>query len=73
MPLDDCGLAVLRDDRFKYVHCTALPPPVLDLPADPRETRNLATDPAYRHVRLDMAERPVSRSAGSCSGGRHCP
>jgi arylsulfatase A-like enzyme len=44
---DQCGLTVLRDDQFKYVHFSGLPPLLFDLAADPGETTNLATDPSY--------------------------
>lgn len=52
-----CNLAVIRDERHKYVHFGGLPPALYDLAGDPGETRNLAGDTAYRGVRLEMAER----------------
>ena len=58
--LDQCSLAVIRDERFKYVHFTAMPPLLFDLTEDPGETVNLAEDPAYLRVRIDYAERLLS-------------
>lgn len=53
-----CNLAVVRTEKFKYVHFAGgLPPVLFDLVQDPDETRNVAGDPAYRAARLDMAER----------------
>lgn len=52
-----CNLAVVRAERFKYVHFGGLPPLLYDLEADPHELRNLAADPAFHSVRLDFAER----------------
>ena len=44
-----CNLAVIRTERFKYVHFGGgLPPLLFDLVEDPDETRNVADDPAYR-------------------------
>jgi arylsulfatase A-like enzyme len=52
------NLAVIRDERFKYVHFGGgLPPVLFDLANDPDETRNIAGDPAYGTARLEMAER----------------
>ncbi len=56
----DCNLACLRGERFKYVHFAGLPPLLFDLESDPHETRNLAEDPAYLEVRLQMAEAMLS-------------
>ena len=44
---DQCTLNVIRDDKFKYVHFTALPPLFFDLEKDPGQFRNVAQDPAY--------------------------
>jgi len=52
----DCNFAVIREERFKYVHFAGLPPLLFDLQADPHETRNLAEHPSYRDRRLAMAE-----------------
>ena len=53
-----CNLAVVRTEKFKYVHFGGgLPPVLFDLRNDPDETRNVADDSAYRSARLDMAER----------------
>jgi arylsulfatase A-like enzyme len=57
---EQCGIAVLRGDRYKYVHFTALPPLLFDLEADPAELVNRAEDPALREVRLACAERMLS-------------
>ena len=58
--LDQCGLAVIRDDRFKSLHFTGLPPVQFDLTADPGEAVNVAEDPAYLAIRLDYAERMLA-------------
>lgn len=54
---DECGLAVLRGPRFKYVHFAGLPPLLFDMVEDPHETRDLAGDPAHAAVALDCARR----------------
>jgi len=57
LPLNACNLAVIRDDRYKYVHFTGLPSLLFDLKLDPGELRDVADDPDYRHVRLECTER----------------
>jgi arylsulfatase A-like enzyme len=53
-----CNLAVIRTEKFKYVHFGGgLPPLLFDLANDPGELTNIATDPAYLSVRLEFAER----------------
>jgi choline-sulfatase len=52
------GSYMLRTDRFKYVHYCDGPPQLFDLVADPRETRDVAGDPAHRDVR-DAHERAL--------------
>jgi arylsulfatase A-like enzyme len=54
------NLAVLRTERYKYVHFAALPPLLFDNLADPANLVNLANDPAFLPVRLEMAERLLS-------------
>ena len=57
---EQCGIAVLRGPRYKYVHFTALPPLLFDLEADPDELVNRAEDPAYQKIRLDHANKMLS-------------
>jgi len=45
--MDKCGLAVVQDEAFKYVHFAALPPLFFDLRDDPGQFVNRAGDPAY--------------------------
>ncbi len=54
---DECALAVIRDERFKYVHFTALPPILFDLESDAGELTNVAHDPAYAEARIAYAEK----------------
>ncbi len=46
-----CTLNVIRDEHYKYVHFTNLPPLFFDLKADPHELNNLAED---RNRQADM-------------------
>ena len=57
---DQCSLAVLRGERYKYVHFTALPPLFFDLQEDPQEFHNLASEPGYRDLVLEHAQMMLS-------------
>ena len=57
---DQCAFAVLRGERYKYVHFTALPALLFDLEQDPGEFDNLAQEPAYREIALQMSQRMLS-------------
>src|SRR5262249_3544862 len=57
---EQCGLAVLRGERYKYVHFTGLPPLLFDLETDPGELVNRAEDPTFREIRLGYAEKMLS-------------
>jgi arylsulfatase A-like enzyme len=53
-----CNLAVVRTEKYKYVHFGGgLPPLLFDLDSDPGELVNLAPDPLYHPIRLELAER----------------
>ncbi|MBP5857866.1 alkaline phosphatase family protein [Marivibrio halodurans] len=56
----DCGLAMINDGRFKYVHFQALPPLLYDLEADRHQLVNRADDPAYREVLAEMRAKLLS-------------
>ena len=54
---DATSLAVIRDERFAYVHFAQLPPLLFDLTADPHWIHNVADDPAYATAALQYARR----------------
>ena len=63
LTLEECSLAVLRDDHGKYVQFSghpALPAIFFDLDADPAQTTNVAADPAYASRVLDYAQRMLA-------------
>lgn len=79
LPPDQCGLAVVRDQHYKYVHFDALPPLFFDLQDDPGQFHNRAQDPAYttrvlayaQHMltwRLHYADRTLTGYSASPEG-----
>jgi arylsulfatase A-like enzyme len=65
LPSRLCNLAVIRNERFKYVHFGGgLPPQLYDLGKDSDELDNVAEDPAYLSVRLQLAEALLAWRAG---------
>ncbi len=62
MPMQHCGMTVLRGPRYKYVHfaADALPDLLFDLESDPHQLQDLAADPAYASVRADCAAAALS-------------
>ena len=60
LTLHQCTMNIIRDDRFKYVHFTHLPPLFFDLDKDPHEMANRANDPAYLPLVLDYAQKLLS-------------
>jgi len=54
------SLSVIRDQQFKYVHFTALPPLLFDLQQDPQETVNLADNPEYQSILLEYVQKMMS-------------
>ena len=60
LSIDQCSLAVIRDEKFKYVHFDALPPLFFDLEEDPGQFRNRADDPGLAPVMLEYARKMLS-------------
>jgi len=57
---DECQLAVIRDERYKYVHFAALPPLFFDLERDPDQLTDRAGDPTYAPLILRYAQKMLS-------------
>ena len=56
-----CNLAVIRTEKYKYVHFGGgLPPLLYQLDNDPAEIRNIAGEASHQAVRLEFAERLLS-------------
>jgi arylsulfatase A-like enzyme len=53
---DECGVCVVRGERYKYVHFTGLPALLFDLENDPHEFTNLATHPDYRNQLVECTQ-----------------
>jgi arylsulfatase A-like enzyme len=60
LTMHQCTLNVIRDERFKYVHFTRLPPLLFDLAKDPDEMTDVAGDPAYLATVLEYAQKLLS-------------
>jgi arylsulfatase A-like enzyme len=63
LTLEECALAVLRDDHGKYVQFSgypALPSIFFDIDADPAQIRNVADDPEYATTVLAYAQRMLA-------------
>jgi arylsulfatase A-like enzyme len=58
--MDQCSLAVVQDERYKYVHFAALPPLFFDLQNDPGQLNNRADDPACAALMRDYAQKMLS-------------
>ena len=57
---DECYAAILRGERWKYVHFAGLEPLLFDMAQDPGESRNLAKDPAHQATLLACAQELLS-------------
>src|SRR5690606_4077844 len=57
LTLHQCTMNIIRDEKYKYVHFTKLPPLFFDLEKDPDEFVNRANDPAYLPMVLEYAQK----------------
>jgi arylsulfatase A-like enzyme len=57
---DECHLAVIRDEKYKYVHFAAQPPLFFDLECDSDQLVNRAGDPDYATLVLQYAQKMLS-------------
>lgn len=57
---DECSYAAVRDDKYKYVHFTSLPPLLFDIADDPHEMNNLAGRNDSASVELAYAQKLLS-------------
>lgn len=60
LTLHQCTMNIIRDEKYKYVHFTNLPPLFFDLEKDPDEFVNGATDPDYLPLVLEYAQKLLS-------------
>jgi arylsulfatase A-like enzyme len=58
--MDECSLAVVQDENYKYVHFAALPPLFFNLATDPAQLNNLAGDPTHARNMGDYAQKMLS-------------
>nr|WP_321463123.1 alkaline phosphatase family protein [uncultured Cohaesibacter sp.] len=57
MRQEECSLAVLRDEKYHYVHIPGFAPLLFDLEVDPHCLINMAEEPDYIRTRLAYAEK----------------
>lgn len=60
LKMNQCMVNIIRDDHYKYVHFTTLPPLLFDLQNDPDEFTNLVNDPKYHNVASEYASKLLS-------------
>ncbi len=60
LAMDDCSLAVIESEQWKYVHFAALPPLLFDLQADPHQFTNLAGHVEYAGIERDCAQQMLN-------------
>jgi arylsulfatase A-like enzyme len=57
---EECAFNVIRDDHYKYVHFTAMPPLFFDIKKDPDELHNLADNSNFTGLMFEYARRMLS-------------
>jgi arylsulfatase A-like enzyme len=53
-PVRDCRMTMITDGRWKYVHCSGLPPMLFDLDTDPQEIEDLGQVPGFSAERARL-------------------
>jgi len=57
---EECNLAVIRNEEWKYVHFPAFAPLLYNIKNDPNEKANLAPDPQYDKIKTEMLSKLLS-------------
>ena len=57
LAMDECSLAVIQDEHYKYVHFAALPPLFFNLVKDPGQLHNVAEAADYAPLVLRYAQK----------------
>ena len=70
---DQCSLAIIRDDEYKYVHMTALPSLFFDLKRDPGEFENRIEDPDYQELVIKYSGKMLSWMINLLVDVHRCP
>jgi arylsulfatase A-like enzyme len=60
LTMHQCGLSVIRDHQYKYVHSAGLAPLFFDLQKDPGEFVNQADNPEYQSRVLEYAQKMLT-------------
>ena len=60
LTMDECALAVIQDEAYKYVHFAAQAPLFFDLARDPDQLNNVAEQPAYAPLVLRYAQKMLN-------------
>ena len=60
LAMDECALAVIQDEAYKYVHFAAQQPLFFDLALDPDQLHNVADQPAYAPLVLRYAQKMLN-------------
>jgi len=56
VPVADCRLTMIADQRWKYIHAEGFRPMLFDLETDPGELNDLGADPDFAPVRAGLHE-----------------
>ncbi|NRA22815.1 MAG: alkaline phosphatase family protein [Oceanospirillaceae bacterium] len=57
LKIKQCGVNIIRGERYKYVHFNGLPALFFDLQEDPNEQQDLSGDPKYQSLILEFTHK----------------